>query len=300
VLSLQHDTVVARLLDFSIAQRGSAPLAWSWLDLGSAARREFTLASDQDNAFAYADPEEGAEEAADAYFARLGGDVNDGLVRCGIGLDNNGVLAGNRQWRMSTRRWLATFDESMREPDESHLIRATVAFDFRSSAGGLTVAPELTDRVRDARHHAQFMRLMARTATGYPVALGFRGQLATGQHGDPDGRLDLKRGAIIPLVNLVRFHALAGGVTISGTVDRIEAAANVGALDRGVADGLREAFEVINGVRFEHHAAQVQAGVTPDNLIDPDELPPIARAELREALGVVRRAQKRVGAWSPP
>jgi CBS domain-containing protein len=300
VLSLQHDTVVVRLLDFSIAQRGSAPLAWSWLDLGSAARREFTLASDQDNAFAYADPEDGAEEAVDAYFARLGGDVNDGLVRCGIGLDNNGVLAGNRQWRMSTRRWLATFDESMREPDESHLIRATVAFDFRSSAGGLTVAPQLTDRVRDARHHAQFMRLMARTATGYPVALGFRGQLVTGQHGDPDGRLDLKRGAIIPLVNLVRFHALAGGVTISGTVDRIEAAANVGTLDRGVADGLREAFEVINGVRFEHHAAQVQAGATPDNLVDPDELMPIARTELREALAVVRRAQKRVGAWSPP
>jgi CBS domain-containing protein len=188
----------------------------------------------------------------------------------------------------------------MREPDESHLIRATVAFDFRSSAGGLTVAPELTERIRDARHHAQFMRLMARTATGYPVALGFRGQLTTGQHGDPDGRLDLKRGAIIPLVNLVRFHALAGGVTISGTLDRIEAAASVGVLERGVADGLREAFEVINGIRFEHHAAQVQAGATPDNLVDPDELPPIARAELREALGVVRRAQKRVGAWSPP
>ncbi len=300
VLSLQHDTVVARLLDFSIAKRGSAPLAWSWLDLGSAARREFTLASDQDNAFAYADPEAGAEESVDAYFAKLGNDVNEGLVRCGIGLDNNGVLAGNRRWRMSKRAWLTTFDASMREPDESHLIRATVAFDFRASAGGLTIAPEMTEQVRAARYHAQFMQLMIRTATGYPVALGFRGQLATGQHGDPDGRLDLKRGAIIPLVNLVRFHALAGGVTTSGTLDRIEAAASVGVLDRGVADGLREAFEVINGVRFEHHATQVQAGATPDNLIDPDALPPIARTELREALGVVRRAQKRVGAWSPP
>ncbi len=236
----------------------------------------------------------------DGYFAQLGDDVNKGLVRCGIGLDNNGVLAGNRQWRMSTRKWLATFDESMREPDESHLIRATVSFDFRSSAGGLTIAPQLTERMRAARHHAQFMRLMARTATGYPVALGFRGQLATGHDGDPPGKIDLKRGAIIPLVNLVRFHALAGGVTISNTLDRIEAAASVGALDRGVGDGLSEAFEVVNGIRFEHHAAQVRAGGTPDNLIDPEELAPIARTELREALGVVRRAQKRVGAWSPP
>ena len=93
VLSLQHDTVVDRLIDFSIRQRGPAPVPWAWLDLGSAARREFTLASDQDNALAYASVEPGAAAEVDAYFERLGSDVNDGLVRCGIGIDNNGVLA---------------------------------------------------------------------------------------------------------------------------------------------------------------------------------------------------------------
>jgi len=301
VLSLQHDTVVARLIDFSIWQRGPAPVAWAWLDLGSAARREFTLASDQDNALAYASvASESAASEVDEYFALLGADVNDGLVRCGIGLDNNGVLARNRLWRMSKDDWLRTFDDCLTEPDESHLIRATVSFDFRPTAGGLAVAAELTARIRAARQYPQFMRLMARTATGYPVALGFRGQLATGHDGDPPGKLDVKRGAIIPLVNLVRFHALAAGVTISPTLDRIEAVATVGQIDRATADALREAFVIINGIRFEHHAAQVQAGVTPDNLIDPEELAPIARTDLREALHVVRRAQKRVGAWSPP
>jgi CBS domain-containing protein len=300
VLSLQHDTVVTRLIDFSLARHGPAPAPWTWLDLGSAARREFTLSSDQDNALAYGGAEPGAVEDVDAYFAQLGADVNEGLVRCGIGVDNNGVLARNRQWRMSKDDWLKTFDDVLREPDESHLIRATVSFDFRSSAGGLTIAPELTERMRAARNHPQFMRLLARTASGYPVALGFRGQLATGHGGDPPGKLDLKRGAIIPLVNLVRFHALANGVTISSTLDRIEAVASVGGLEREVAEGLSEAFTVISSIRFERHAAQVQAGAAADNLLDPEELAPIARTELREALQVVRRAQKRVGAWSPP
>jgi CBS domain-containing protein len=300
VLSLQHDTVVARLIDFSIWRRGPAPVPWAWLDLGSAARREFTLASDQDNALAYATVEPGLASEVDAYFAALGADVNDGLVRCGIGIDNNGVLAGNRQWRMSKDDWLRTFDDCLNEPDESHLIRATVSFDLRPTAGGLAVAAELNARIRAARRHAQFMRLMARTATGYPVALGFRGQFATGRDDAPPGKLDLKHGAIIPLVNLVRFHALAAGVTISPTLDRIEAVANVGELDSAAADALREAFVVINRVRFEHHAAQVHAGETPDNLVDPEELAPIARTDLREALNVVRRAQKRIGAWSPP
>ena len=144
------------------------------------------------------------------------------------------------------------------------------------------------------------MRLMARTATGYPVALGFRGQLATGHDGDPPGRLDLKRGAIIPLVNLVRFHALANGVTISPTVDRIEAVASVGGLERADADALREAFVVITAFASSITPRRCRPGSPPDNLVDPEELAPIARSDLREALHVVRRAQKRVGAWSPP
>jgi CBS domain-containing protein len=299
VLSLQHDAVVARLIDFSIWRRGQAPLPWAWLNLGSAARREFTLASDQDNALAYADPSPEEAEAVDAYFERLGADVNAGLARCGIGVDNNGVMAGKRLWRMSKGGWLRTFEECLRIPDESHLIRATVAFDFRPAAGGLAVAGDLTGKIRAAREHPAFMRLMARTAIGYPVALGFRGQLAVGREGDPPGRLDIKRGAIIPLVNLVRFHALANVITISNTLDRIEAVAHVGGLDRGVADALSEAFGVIAGLRFEHHAALIAAGKAPDNLIDPDELRPIARADLRAALSEVRRAQKLLGAWAP-
>jgi CBS domain-containing protein len=299
VLTLQHDAVVARVVDFSIWKHGPAPLPWAWLDLGSAARREFTLASDQDNALAYGDPTPGEEAASDAYFERLGSDVNNGLARCGIGVDNNGVLASRRLWRMSKRAWVRTFEECFREPDESHLLRATVAFDFRPAAGGLGVASELTARIRAAREHPQFMRLMARSATGFQVALNFRGQLVTGRDGDGAGRIDIKRHAIIPVVNLVRFHALVSGVTISPTLDRIEAVMSAGGLARGEGDALREAFEVITRVRFAHHADLIAAGAPADNLIDPGALTPIARTDLREALNIVKRGQKRLGAWAP-
>jgi CBS domain-containing protein len=298
VLSLQHDAVVARLIDFSIWRHGPAPLPWAWLDLGSAARREFTLASDQDNALAYATPTVGQEIEVDTYFERLGSEVNAGLARCGIGVDNNGVLAGNRTWRMSKGDWLQTFDECLEQPDESHLIRATVAFDCRPVAGGLLLEAELTSRIRAARERPQFMRLMARSATGVPVAIGFRGHLATEREGDAAGRLDLKRGAIIPLVNLVRFHALANGVTVSSTIDRIRAVASAGGLDDELSTALLEAWGVIAGIRFAHHAELIAAGAAADNLLDPDSLAPIARTDLREALATVKRAQKRLGVWT--
>ncbi|MGO9956206.1 MAG: putative nucleotidyltransferase substrate binding domain-containing protein, partial [Solirubrobacteraceae bacterium] len=294
VLSLAQDAVVARLIDFSLARRGPAPLSWAWLDLGSAARREFTLASDQDNALAYGAPPPGTETAADMYFERLGTDVNDGLARCGIGVDNNGVLAGNRLWRMSKPAWLRTFEDCLAEPNESHLIRATVSFDFRATAGGLAVAAELTAAIRTAREHPPFMHLLARSAAGFPVALGFRGQLATEREGEYAGRLDIKRRGVIPLVNLVRYHALAAGITTSPTLDRIEAVAAAGAIDGADADVLREAWEVVTRVRFEHHAELIAAGEPADNMIDPGALAPIARNDLRDALQAVRRAQRRL------
>jgi CBS domain-containing protein len=294
VLSLQHDAVVARLIDFSIWRHGQAPLPWAWLDLGSAARREFTLASDQDNALAYTTPAPQDATDVDAYFQRLGSDVNEGLARCGIGIDNNGVIAGDRRWRMSKIDWMRIFDECLHEPDESHLIRATVAFDFRPAAGGLQLAAELDARIRAAREYPQFMRLLARSASGFPVALGFRGQLATERQGAAAGRLDIKRGGIIPLVNLVRYHALANGVSISPTLDRLEAVASAGGLEPDLKEALREAFEVITRLRFVHHAELIAAGMPADNLIDAGALAPIARTELREALLAVRRAQKRI------
>jgi CBS domain-containing protein len=67
-----------------------------------------------------------------------------------------------------------------------------------------------------------------------------------------------------------------------------------------MAEALHEAFDVISRLRFEHHAALIAAGAAPDNLIDPAELPPIARTELREALQTIRRGQKQIGSWAPP
>ena len=54
VLSLQFDTFTVRLLDLAIEAHGAAPVPWAWLALGSAARREFTLGSDHEDALAYA------------------------------------------------------------------------------------------------------------------------------------------------------------------------------------------------------------------------------------------------------
>ena len=293
VLSLQADTLTDQLIDFAIARHGAAPAAWAWLQLGSAARRELTLGSDQENALAYADA------ADDGYFERLAGDVNDGLTACGFVPDANDVLARNRVWRMSQSGWVNVFEDCLETPDESRLIRATVAFDFRHAGGGLEIVPPLVAVLQRAHEFPDFVRQLARSATAFKPPIGFRGSFALGREGPERGRLDIKRGGAIPIANLARFHALANGVTISSTLDRLVAAQEIGALEGEVGAGLREAFAVVSRVRVAHHATQIEAGSPVDNLVDPGELAPLARTELREAFKVVADAQKRLGAYLP-
>jgi CBS domain-containing protein len=290
VLSLQFDTFTIRLLDLAFEAHGPAPVPWAWLAFGSAARREFTLGSDQENALAYADPNGDAD--VDRYFERIATDVNRGLERCGFPPDSNDVVSSSALWRMSASNWAQVFRDCLESPDRSHLIRANVAFDFRAIAGGLEVTPDLVAILRDAKNHPDFLRRLARSATDFKPPLGFRGAL-------PDKSIDLKKGGVIPIANLARFHALANGITISSTLDRLVAAEELSVLDAETAAGLREAFEIVARIRLDHHAACIHAGRDPDNTIDPSDLTPLTRVYLREAFRAVAAAQKQLGVYVP-
>jgi CBS domain-containing protein len=291
-LAVQSDTVTARLVDFALAKRGTAPVSWAWMGLGSVARRELTIASDQDNALAYADD---AGPEVDEFFAVVAAEVNAGLARCGLGEDNADVLARDRRWRMPASRWKAIFQECLEYPDSSHLVRAAVTFDFRHVMGGLDIVPPLVDVMRRAREYPDFVRRLARTATDWEVPLGRRGSISTAK----DGRFDVKKGGSLPISNLARMYALSAGITTSATLDRLAATEDVGQLDHDTASSLKEAFGIVLRIRHEHHARCFREDREADNRVDPEELSAPRRAELVEALRAVSDAQKRLSVVRP-
>ena len=152
------------------------------------------------------------------------------------------------------------FRDCLEQPDRSHLVRAAVAFDFRHVWGGLQIVRPLVEIEREAPAHPDFLRRLARTATDFEPPLGFRGKLQV----DDDGRIDLKRGGVVPIANLARFHALRSGVTVSDTIGRLRAAAHAGSLEAERAAALEEAFELVTRLRLEHQAAEVEAGSAAD------------------------------------
>src|SRR5664280_437529 len=122
VLTLLHDAMTQRVLELAIDERGEPPVGYAWLAFGSAARSELNLVSDQDNGLASDDTD---DPSAEEYFRVLTEDVNEGLRRCGFGLDVHATVASNWQWRLPLSKWRAVCSRALEDKDLDRLARAT-------------------------------------------------------------------------------------------------------------------------------------------------------------------------------
>jgi CBS domain-containing protein len=123
---------------------------------------------------------------------------------------------------------------------------------------------------------------------------GFLRGLVVEDSGEHRGRLDLKSGGLLPIVNLARWAGMAAGVTSASTRERLKAAGEAGTLPAGDAQLLGEAFDLLGELRLAHQVDQLRAGVVPDDHVDPETLSPLMRAQLKEAFRAVASVQKRV------
>ena len=203
-------------------------------------------------------------------------------------------MASEPLWRHDLAGWRARLDGLVRQPSEHHLLESAIVFDARVVTGSVTAAdllgPTLARTVRDA----MFRGRLARVATTHRPPLGFLGRLAVEHRGEHRGQLDLKRGALLPVADLARLTAVARGGPEVGTDERLEAAAETGAMSRDLSATLRAGYTLALGLRLQRHAELFAAGESLSNHVDPVALDPWVRAELKEYFKAVRVAQEHV------
>jgi CBS domain-containing protein len=291
VVGLAIDSMTRKLLDLGLERFGDPPVPWAWLALGSAARQEQALHTDQDHALVY-DQQDRAIEEIDPYFGDLAGFVTDGLQASGIPRCVGNVMAANGALRKSIAGWQAAFHEWMVEPGVSGSELLSIVFDYRRAAGPLDAETPLDGAIRSAPRQPMFLRHLSHRALDQKPPTGFFRDLVVEAKGEHAGRLDIKHGGITIIGNLARAYAIRAGHTEKRTITRLGAAAAAGAIDEGSRDELIEAFRFLWGVRLEHQVRQYRAGTPPDDFIDPAELGQVERQGLKEAFRIIGRAQK--------
>jgi CBS domain-containing protein len=280
-----------RLLELAEAELGPPPVPYAFMALGSMARNEQTIVTDQDNALVLDDRFDA--DRHDAYFYELARRVSDGLDACGYSYCTGGVMATNPQWRQPLARWKQTFRHWIEQPTPERLLHSSIFFDLDAVCGESAFVVQLQDMIADmAPRSPLFLAAMARNASNRTPPLGFFRNFVMEKDGKQNNTINVKRRGTAPMIDLIRVHALASGSTAQNSFDRLNDIEKTSLLPSGVGERIRYALEFISMVRVRHQAIELQRDQPPGNSVRPEDISSAERHNLKDAFQLLSDAQK--------
>ena len=232
-----------------------------WVAVGSQARRELTPASIARGALVCSDmPSQAWRDAA-----------SEALQRCGLA--DEIVARTPQQWT---------------QVDGEDELALTVLVERRSLWGTpREPLPVATNGLREQVLHA-----LARRALAFEPPTGFDAGGVLESGGRRSELLDIRRAAVIPIIELARWAGAAAGLADGSTPERLQAAAGTGVLSDADARTLTDAFELALELRIGHHMEQLAAGQRPDDQLAPATISPLMRDHLRDVFRAVSGVQR--------
>ncbi len=292
MLSAGADGVVRKAVEFIVAELGPPPLPFDVLLMGSLGRAEVTLLADQDHAIIFADAPAAEAAAAQAYFLQLGARLADMLAAAGYPYCTGKVMAGEPACCQTLGAWCAAFDRWVTTLEPDDLLHAKIFFDFRGALDEDALVPALQRHLhRTLAANPRFFPLLAHSILQYEPPLNTFGNFVLRDAGGARRGFDVK-GVQAQVVDLVRLRALQAGVTEAGTQERLAALAGTGRLKATTIADTGESFRTLLDLRLRHQARRRADQLDVDNIVDPEELDPERRKELKRALVQVRNLQE--------
>ncbi|MCP1340163.1 DUF294 nucleotidyltransferase-like domain-containing protein [Idiomarina sp. M1R2S28] len=280
-----------RLLELGEEKFGPPPVPYCFLALGSMARDEQSIVTDQDNAMVLHDDFDPKQH--DAYFKELAGFVADGLNACGYTYCTGGIMATTDAWRQPLKVWKNYFTDWIENPSPEKLLHSSIFFDLDGVWGQQKFADELNSLIRKkAKGNKRFLGSMARNALNRTPPLGFFKDFVMEKDGKHRDSINTKRRGTGPVADLIRVHALAIGSSQRNSFTRLEDIIESQILPQGRGPDLRDALELISMVRIRHQALAISAGEVPDNNVAPEDLSHFERKNLKDAFQILSNAQK--------
>ncbi len=289
LLTAISDAVAIRLIQLAEARLGPAPIPYCWLGFGSQARGEQLLGADQDNGLVLSDDYD--DSHAD-YFEALANFVCDGLNDCGYDYCNGKVMASNPEWRQPLANWLRYVDKWTNAPTPDAVMRVSIFFDLRGIHGDTGLAQKIQAHMLErASSNSIFLAALAANALDASPPLGIFRRFVVDRDGEHRDSLDLKKRGVLLATDTARLHALAHKVDAVNTDERLQALARGKHMTIGDSRNLADALRFMQQLRIRHQADQVSRGETPDNFLNPNELPKLAREQLRDAFKILDDTQ---------
>ena len=263
-----------------------------WIAMGSEGRGEQTISTDQDNGMVLADDLTDDEITAYLTFARA---VNEALDECGFPLCKGNVMACNPYYTMRQKEWLKRCAEWINGGTPQDLLDASIFFDFRGLFGEQTLLEPVKQYVKQAAQDSpRFISFLATNAMSWHVPLTLFGSIDTTEV-DGVKVIDIKVNGTALIVDFARIYALALGIEVRGTEERLLAIAKAKQYDEQKGKDWVAAFNYLQMLRLKAQLLQ-PAGQSylKANQLPFDSLSPVDRIVLKATFNVCQTMQQRL------
>ncbi|TLS35207.1 DUF294 nucleotidyltransferase-like domain-containing protein [Pseudalkalibacillus caeni] len=270
---------------------GLPPVNYCFIVMGSEGRKEQAFSTDQDNGFILDEYEHlPYRNDIQAYFRKFAEKINTKLVECGFPECEGGIMAKEEKWCRSISSWKKEVNRWIQETDAEEIRNFTIFLDFRPIYGDLDLAislrREMTKRVQKAQ---SLHMLLMKDTIRFRVPLNPLGQLHLK---GKSKKLNLKKSAIMQIVNGVRIFAMKYGIEETNTLKRLYRLKEKEIFHPRDVKNIETALHYLYWFRINGNLKQIAATDPINNELSPVQLSREDRKKLKEALVVAKRMQQ--------
>lgn len=297
MVSTVNGAITAWIIQSSMARletrnKMNPPCPFCWISMGSDARGEQVIRTDQDNALIYTDPVQGKDKEADLYFKALAELAVEGLDQFGFKLCRGNVMATNDVWRRPLGKWLSALDRWVGSSEPTAIRKLTILLDFKAVFGDKRLARILAARVFDLfQAHDSASHFLSRDDKLLPSPKTLTGRIRTKRIKGCRACFNLKTHGLVHLVNCIRLLAVNNRIQTPSTLGRMEQLRDGLVISSEEYDRYFGAFVFLTRLKLsfglEKHS------LVPDNHIDISSLDQECKNTLKDALDTIIELQKK-------
>lgn len=274
--------ILKRAVEQSILELGSPPARFAWFSIGSQARKEQLLLTDQDSYLVFEDVAPEKYRDIKDYFLKLAKKATLKLEKVGYSMCPNGHLASNMIWCKSLSDWLKQYDNWMKAPGEKNNELSSIFFDYEIIFGDQRIEDAINTIVfENAINNPLFFDFLGNDALRKNSSLSFFKKFLVEEEGPNKDKFDIKTRALMPLIDGARLFTLSFGIKeINNTYVRFKQLAITDPKHSEIYLDCADAFLTLTKFRTLEGIKNDDSG----QYINLEELSKIDREKLKNAL----------------
>jgi len=248
--------------------------------MGSQARGEQTLATDQDNAIVIDNDPGKLSKKDQAFFLELGKKLNSDLNTVGYKFCPGEIMAGNPRWNQDLNTWRSYFSEWILNSQPKDILDLTIFLDFRGIYGDLSLIEKLRDHVNHtAEGKSIFFYHLAQPILKMKALPNLPGNLKAASQSDT--QMDIKL-AQIPVTSFIRLYAIREKLVSNNSMERAEKLHKRSKVSASTLEALSDSFDFLTYLRIKNQAYSISRHEAPGNTLKLGQLSHIEALTLKK------------------